>query len=105
MRISQSHLHRAELNAWQLLLTLSIFFHPVLLPWLNYFDNFVKSPDAVLRFIIRHCGVRLVRLIPHDSRALPAELFTKPSKLEYFSTSYDFIIFAETRILFSVTLP
>jgi len=34
-----------------------------------------------------------VRLIPQDLRALPAELFTKPSKLAIFSTFYDFIKF------------
>jgi hypothetical protein len=32
-----------------------------------------------------------VRLIPQDLRALPAELFTKPSKLAIFSTFYTFI--------------
>jgi hypothetical protein len=42
-------------------------------------DGFAKSPDAALRCILRHCGVRQVRLIPHDLRALPANLFTKPS--------------------------
>jgi hypothetical protein len=30
-----------------------------------------------------------VRLIPQDLRALPAELFTKPSKWAYFSTFYE----------------
>jgi len=61
-------------------------------------DGFVKSPSAVrqahgpeqsrraaLRFILRHCGVLYVRLIPQDSRALPLELFTVPSSL---TTSY-----------------
>jgi hypothetical protein len=28
-------------------------------------DGFVKSPDAALRFILRHCGVR--KSTPHDS--------------------------------------
>jgi hypothetical protein len=42
-------------------------------------DGFAKSPDAALRCILRHCGVRQVRLIPQDLRALPANLFTKPS--------------------------
>jgi hypothetical protein len=36
------------------------------------FDGFVKSPDAALRCILRHCGVPMVRLIPQDLRALPA---------------------------------
>jgi hypothetical protein len=31
-----------------------------------------------LRFILRHCGVGKVRLIPQDLRALPAALFMKP---------------------------
>ena len=35
-------------------------------------DGFVKSPDASLHFILRHCGVRKVRLFPQDLRALPA---------------------------------
>jgi hypothetical protein len=43
------------------------------------FDGFVKSPDAALRCILRHCGVCIVRLIPQYLRALPADLFTKPS--------------------------
>jgi hypothetical protein len=29
-------------------------------------DGFVKSPSAALRFIFRHCGVRL--FTPHSSR-------------------------------------
>ncbi|MDY6822661.1 MAG: hypothetical protein SWH68_02525, partial [Thermodesulfobacteriota bacterium] len=35
-----------------------------------FFDGFVKSPISVLRCIPRHCGVRQVRLIPRDLRAL-----------------------------------
>jgi len=35
-------------------------------------DGLVKGPDAALRFIIRHCDVRQVRLVPHDLPALPA---------------------------------
>jgi hypothetical protein len=57
---------------------------------INY-DGFVKSPDAALRCILRHYGVRKVRLIPQDLRALPANLFTKPSKMANFSTFYGFI--------------
>jgi hypothetical protein len=45
----------------------------------------------VLRVILRHCGVRKVRLIPQDLRAMPAALFTKPSYLASFSTFYEFI--------------
>jgi len=33
--------------------------------------KFLGSPTSVLRFIPGHCGVRQVRLIPMDSRALP----------------------------------
>jgi len=35
-------------------------------------DGLVKRSDAALRFILRHCGIRKVCLIPHDLRALPA---------------------------------
>jgi len=35
-------------------------------------DGLVKRPDTALRIILRHCGVLNVRLIPQDSRALPA---------------------------------
>jgi hypothetical protein len=35
-------------------------------------DGLVKRPDAALRFILRHCGIRKVCLIPYDLRALPA---------------------------------
>ncbi len=52
-------------------------------------DDFVKSPDAALRCILRHCGVRQVRLIPQDLRTLPAELFTQPSKQTHSSTFYE----------------
>jgi hypothetical protein len=60
-------------------------------------DDFVKSPDAALRFTLRHCGVFRGHvpiplgfrnkppprfLIPQCSRALPAELFTKPSNIQ-----------------------
>jgi hypothetical protein len=38
-----------------------------------------------LRCILRHCGVRQVRLIPQALRALPAELLTKPSIMAYLS--------------------
>jgi len=54
-------------------------------------DGFVKSPDAALHYSLRHCGVRQVRLIPQVLRALPANLFTKPSMMVNFSTFYKFI--------------
>jgi len=54
-------------------------------------DDFLKSPDAALRCILCHCGVRQVRLIPQALRALPAELSTKPSIMAYLLTFYGFI--------------
>jgi hypothetical protein len=33
-------------------------------------DGFVKSPTSALRYILRHCSVPDVRLIPQDLRAL-----------------------------------
>jgi hypothetical protein len=47
------------------------------------FDNFVKSSSAALRFILSHCGVRQVRLIPLDLRALHLELFTLLSAFDF----------------------
>jgi len=47
-------------------------------------DGFVKSPDAALRCILRHCGVRQVRLMTQALRALPANLFTNPSNMDNF---------------------
>ncbi len=41
-------------------------------------DGFGKSPDAALRFILRHCGVRKVRLMLR-TRAPCLRTFTKPS--------------------------
>jgi len=57
-------------------------------------DDFVKSPDAALRCILRHCGVHQVRLTgdrfkPVPLCALPAELFTQPSKRTHSSTFYE----------------
>jgi hypothetical protein len=36
-------------------------------------NGFMKSPDAALRCIFRHCSVRQVRCIPQDLHALPAD--------------------------------
>jgi hypothetical protein len=50
-------------------------------------DALVKSPDAALRFIFSHCGVRQVRLISSDLRALPAAFLRarrEKSKKHYF---------------------
>ena len=54
-------------------------------------NDFVKSPYAVLRESFVIPTYVKVRLIPYDSRALPPELFTKPSNLASFSTFYEFI--------------
>jgi hypothetical protein len=42
-------------------------------------DGYVKRPDAALRFILCHCGVR--KSTPHSSgfARLACGLFTKPS--------------------------
>jgi hypothetical protein len=37
-------------------------------------DGIVKSPDAAMGFITRHCVVRQVRLVPCDLLALPSDL-------------------------------
>ncbi len=57
------------------------------------YDGFVKSLDAALRCILRHCDVQQVRLIPQDLRALPADLFAKPSIMTIVLTFYEFIIY------------
>jgi hypothetical protein len=51
-----------------------------------------KYPDAALRGILRHCGVRQVRLIPQDLRALPADFFAKPSILANYKILCGFVI-------------
>jgi hypothetical protein len=47
-------------------------------------NGFVKSHSVRRggRFILRHCGVLPVRLIPQNLRALHNELFTLPSEFE-----------------------
>jgi hypothetical protein len=40
------------------------------------YENLVKSPSAALRFILSYCGVRQVRPIFSDVRALHLKLFT-----------------------------
>jgi hypothetical protein len=57
-------------------------------------DTLVKSPDAALRFILRHCGVQQVRLISSDLRALPANFLRACLKNMHFpipsqTVSYD----------------
>jgi hypothetical protein len=55
-------------------------------------DGYVKSPDAALRFILRHCGVR--RGTPHSSgfARLACGLFTKPSPFATFMTFYEVVM-------------
>jgi hypothetical protein len=55
-------------------------------------DGYVKSPDAALRFILRHCGVPEVRLIPQDSCALPAAFLRSRPILSTFKTFYEAVI-------------
>jgi len=54
-------------------------------------DTLVKSPDAALRFILSHCGVQHVRLIPSDLRALPANFLRACLKNMHFPIFYNFI--------------
>jgi hypothetical protein len=56
-------------------------------------DGFVKSPDAALRCILRHCGVHQVRLIPQDLRALPAIFLRSRPKFKVFATFYEFVVY------------
>ena len=46
-------------------------------------DGFVKSPISAFRFSPRHCGVRYVRLIPRDSRALILNFLQSRSKIDF----------------------
>ena len=38
-------------------------------------DGFVKSPTSALRYILRHCSVLKVRLIPQDLRAFLSRFY------------------------------
>ena len=46
-------------------------------------DGFVKSPQAALCRILRHCSVRQVRFIPQDLRALPANILCSRPKIDF----------------------
>jgi hypothetical protein len=46
-------------------------------------DDFVKSPHAALRRILRHCSVPQVRFIPQDLRALPANILRSRLKIDF----------------------
>jgi hypothetical protein len=52
-------------------------------------DGFVRSPISASRFILRHCGVPYVRLIPQDSQALISDFLRSRPKCDFF---YAFII-------------
>ncbi|MDP2838554.1 MAG: hypothetical protein Q8O11_00745, partial [Syntrophales bacterium] len=62
----------------------SKFFLPFFSLRFNVLDGFLKSPDAALRFIPRHCGVH--QSTPHSSglARLACGLFTKPSHFQDF---------------------
>src|SRR4030065_171050 len=45
-------------------------------------DGSVKSPDAALRFILRHCGVQQSTLHSSGFARLACGLFTKPSCIQ-----------------------
>ncbi len=51
--------------------------------YLSKNDDFVKSPDAALRCILRCCGVLEVRLIPQNLRALPPNFLQSRLKLDF----------------------
>jgi len=54
-------------------------------------DGLVKGPDAALRFIIRHCDVRQVRLVPHDLHALPAAFLQGRLRIVIYPAFYESI--------------
>jgi hypothetical protein len=49
----------------------------------NIIDDFVKSPHAALRCILRRCSVRQVRFTPQDLRALPANFLQSRLKIDF----------------------
>jgi hypothetical protein len=55
-------------------------------------DGSVKSPDALLRRILRRCGV--CQDTPHSSRfaRLACGLFTKPAKIQQISNFFEGVI-------------
>jgi len=55
--------------------------------YITNIDGFVKSPEAALRFILRHCGVRKVRLTSQDLRALPANFLRSRLSFDFQITS------------------
>jgi hypothetical protein len=46
-------------------------------------DGFVKSPNSLLRCILRFFMVRYVQIITQDLRALNLELFSLPSEIDF----------------------
>jgi hypothetical protein len=55
----------------------------ILTPYRMKIDDFVKSPHAALRRILRHCSVPQVRFIPQDLRALPANILRSRPKIDF----------------------
>jgi hypothetical protein len=49
----------------------------------HIYDDFVKSPHAALRCILRRCSVRQVRFTPQDLRALPANFLQSRLKIDF----------------------
>jgi hypothetical protein len=51
--------------------------------WHRGFDGFLKSPNSLLRFILRFFMVRKVQIITQDLRASNLKLFSLPSKSDF----------------------
>jgi hypothetical protein len=52
-------------------------------------DGFSKSPISALSFILRRCGVLVVRLTPQDLRALPANFLQSRLILDFLQNHHD----------------
>jgi len=65
----------------------------------NY-DGFVKSPDAALRCILRHCGVRIST--PHSSGFARLACGTFYEAVEY-DKFFDFLRVPQLSLLFILT--
>ena len=55
----------------------------LLLKRITMIDGFVKSPNSLLRSILRFFMVRLVQIITQDLRASNLELFSLPSEIDF----------------------
>jgi hypothetical protein len=56
-------------------------------------DDFVKSPHAALRCILRRCSVRQVRFTPQDLRALPANFLQSRPKIDFLRSRQAWLFF------------